>query len=67
MQIKPEHNFTYKKSSATCFCYKSHLQAQHIFTVCNTYRNSTTYVMDEIWSYIKMEVLYNVMCIKNGV
>jgi len=51
-----KHNFIYNKSSATCFGYKSHLQAEHIFIVGNVYCNAMN-VMDEAVSYIKMEVL----------
>jgi len=54
--MKSKRNSVYKQSSATCFDYKSHLQAVHIIVVGNIYYSAMS-VIDEISSYIKMGVL----------
>jgi hypothetical protein len=56
MYIKSKHIFIYKWSSATYFGHKSHLQTEHKLIVRNIYYSALN-VMDEILSYIMMEVL----------
>jgi hypothetical protein len=56
MKIKSKHDFNIKYPSATCFGYKSHVEAKHILVVGNIYYSAIN-DMDEISSHINMDVL----------